>query len=146
MELKVIDKNYKARNVERAVEALMYMCLQSLYIKGEVLKFTNSENIGSREIKWNMHFKTKEDAERVAETLSIPCIDVSYYGEFNGDYLVVAILTWCPESAEEQLKIENSIVIEIEEILGITINKGVEDINILKGEYHQGNVEIIIFE
>ena len=38
------------------------------------------------------------------------------------------------------------MVLEIEEILGISINKGVEDINILKGEFYQGNVEIIIFE
>ncbi|MGV3076466.1 hypothetical protein ACEE21_15415, partial [Clostridium baratii] len=60
-------------------------------------------------------------------------------------FVVTLSLLWKTDTAEEQLRLERKIVEEVEKILNTEILEGVEDINILKGEFVWGEIEEILY-
>lgn len=140
MERKVVNKDYKARKVERAIEILIGSCLEKLSLKAMVSKFTHNESGTERELKWDIHLGSEDDAQRLEEILQIPQVDV-----IGCDDCLTVFLNWDIEGAEKQYITEKEIVSSIENTLGIKVLEGVEDVEILQGDYYWGNVENIIY-
>ena len=138
-------KGYEARKSERAIEKVIGATLEKLSLNAKVVKFGHNENENSREIKWDIHLKEESDAEKLSEILDIPFVDVINYGALDGDFVVTLSLLWKTDTAEEQLRLERKIVEEVEKILNTEILEGVEDINILKGEFVWGEIEEILY-
>lgn len=140
MERKVVNKDYKARKVERAIEMLIGSCLEKLSLKAMVSKFAHNESSTERELKWDIHLGSEDDAQRLEEILQIPQVDV-----IGCDDCLTVFLNWDINDAEKQYITEKEIVCSIENTLGIKVLEGVEDIGILQGNYYWGNVENIIY-
>ena len=140
MKREILNREYKARKVERAIEELIGFYLEKLSLKASVYKFVNNEDECAREIKWDITLENKGDIEKFKEILDIPYTDV----EECGNCLVV-LLSWKSDNAEEQFNLERKIVEDIENTLGSGVFEGFEDIKILKGKFYSGNVENLIF-
>ena len=141
MKREILNREYKARKVERAIEELIGFYIEKLSLKANVCKFVDNEDECAREIKWDITLENKGDIEKLKEILDIPYIDV----EECGNCLVV-LLSWKSDNADEQFNLERKIAKDIETILGQGVFEGYEDIKILKGKFYSGNVENLIFK
>ncbi len=52
MKREILNREYKARKVERAIEELIGFYIEKLSLKANVCKFVDNEDECAREIKW----------------------------------------------------------------------------------------------
>lgn len=135
----------KQRRLEKLLDMLLLEEVSNF--KGKVVKFGRPEDSDSMEIKWDLHFSTKEDMvdfithmnyNYFSELPECKLIEDNYEEFGNGDLVTTISIAWSSEDeylSEMYAKREDTIVKALEEIYGVAAEGSYEeDLELIKNQ------------
>ena len=127
--------------IERATDMLLERAFKHAGVVAKVLKFAHNEDEEDVELKYDIHFFTKEDAQKAMNALDEEKVEYVVYD----DTTLVYCISWDSTNVDEVVVAKEAEVKRIEELLGCEIEGTFDDRKVFEGEYYWGLVEEVLF-
>lgn len=143
MKVEKLLKDYKVRKFERAFEEISVKILKENNIHGKILKFADTEDDDTREIRWEINVSSSEECEHIEDLLE-DLLPVNVDIVLCDDCIVSLVYVWYLEEIDKVFEVEKEYVSLIENTLEISVS-GKEDKKLLSKSYSWCNTEVIYF-